>query len=95
VLVATKVHLGPDPVLLAGSTLANRASGWLARQRGTVCSGPTLRRHVERTLRRLRVEQVDLLNLHSLLPSQYPQALERSLPELAGSRRRARFARSA
>ena len=82
VLVSTKVHLGPAPVLLAGTKLANGASGWLARRCGMVCSGQTLRRHVERTLRLLRVEQIDLLNLHSLTPRQYPLALERALPEL-------------
>jgi aryl-alcohol dehydrogenase-like predicted oxidoreductase len=82
VVLATKVHLGPDPLLLGGTTLGNRASGWLARRRGTVCSGATLRRHVERTLRRLRTEQIDLLNLHALTPRQYPHALERALPEL-------------
>ena len=82
VLVSTKVHLGPAPVFLAGTKLANGASGWLARRCGMVCSGQTLRRHVERTLRLLRVEQIDLLNLHSLTPRQYPLALERALPEL-------------
>lgn len=82
VLVSTKVHLGPDPLLLTSNPLANRAAGWLARRRGTVCSRSTLRGHVERTLRSLRVEQIDLLNLHSLMPRQYPLALERALPEL-------------
>jgi aryl-alcohol dehydrogenase-like predicted oxidoreductase len=82
VLVSTKVHLGPDPLLLTSNPLANRAAGWLARRRGTVCSRSTLRGHVERTLRSLRVEQIDLLNLHSLTPRQYPLALERALPEL-------------
>ena len=75
VLRSTKVHLGPDPVLMTRSKLANRASGWLARRFGTVCSGHALRKHVERTLRTLRVERIDLLNLHSLTPSQYPLAL--------------------
>jgi len=82
VLVSSKVHLGPDPVLLVGNPLAHRAAGWLARRRSTVCPGPTLRRHVERTLRLLRVEQIDLLNLHSLTPRQYSAALERAVPEL-------------
>jgi len=86
VLVSTKVHLGPEPPLLADSKLANRASGWLARRRGTVCSGRTLRRHVERSLRVLRLERIDLLNLHSLTPSQYPLALERAMPELTRMR---------
>lgn len=82
VVLSTKVHLGPDPRVLGGTAFANRASGWLARNRGTVCSAGTLRKHVERTLQRLRVEQVDLLNLHSLTPRQYPLALERAFPEL-------------
>lgn len=82
VLLSSKVHLGPDPMLLTESPFVNRACGWLARRSGTVCSGRTLRRHVERTLRRLRVERIDLLNLHSLTLRQYPSALERTLPEL-------------
>lgn len=83
VLISTKVHLGPAPVLLAGTRLANRASAWVARHSGTVCSGRTLRHHVERTLRVLRVERIDLLSLHSLTRNQYPLAIERALPELA------------
>jgi L-galactose dehydrogenase len=87
VVLATKVHLGPDPLLLAGTAVGHRAAGWLARRRGTVCSGATLRRHLERTLRRLRVERVDLLSLHALTPRQYPLALERALPELERMKR--------
>ena len=83
VLVATKVHLGPDPAPLAGTMLAHRASGWFARRRGTVCSGRALRNQVERALRQLRVDHVDLLSLHALTARQYPLALERALPELA------------
>ena len=82
VLISTKVHLGHDPVIMEGTRLANLASGWVARRRGTVCSGRTLRKYVERTLRVLRVEQIDLLNLHSLVLSQYPLAIEYALPEL-------------
>jgi aryl-alcohol dehydrogenase-like predicted oxidoreductase len=87
VLLATKVHLGPDPLLLAGTALGHRASGWLARRRGTVCSAATLRRHVERTLRRLRAERIDLLSLHAVTPSQYLRAIERALPELERMKR--------
>ncbi|HSR00615.1 MAG TPA: aldo/keto reductase [Sphingomicrobium sp.] len=83
VLISTKVHLGPAPVVLTGTKLANRASAWVARHFGTVCSARTLRHYVERTLRVLRVERIDLLSLHSLTPNQYPLAIERALPELA------------
>src|SRR4051794_12241879 len=47
VLLSTKVHLGPDP--LSNSRLANKASSWVARRAGLVCSAGTLRRRIEQT----------------------------------------------
>jgi aryl-alcohol dehydrogenase-like predicted oxidoreductase len=82
VLLSTKVHLGPEPVPFAHLRLANRASSWLARRRGWVCSAATLRRRVERTLRVLRTDRIDVLHLHAVSPRQYPLAA-RLVPELA------------
>jgi L-galactose dehydrogenase len=82
VLLSTKVHLGPKLGPFADMRLANRASSWLARRRGLVCSGATLRARVERTLTTLRTEHIDVLQLHAVTLRQYPLAVERVVPEL-------------
>lgn len=79
VVVSTKMHLGPE----AGSArIANKASSWIARRLGTTCSAATLRRRVERTLKALGTDHVDLLNLHAVSPIQYRQVRSKILPEL-------------
>ena len=79
VILSTKVHLGPE----AGSAqIANKASSWIARRLGTTCSATTLRRRVERTLKALRTDHIDLLNLHAVSPAQYRQVQAEILPEL-------------
>ena len=82
VVLSTKVHLGPDLPLRSNSWFANRASSWAARRIGWVCSEKTLRRRVELSLKALRTDRIDLLHLHAVTPRQYPQALERAIPEL-------------
>jgi len=82
VLLSTKVHLGPEPIPFAHLRLANVASSWLARRGGWVCSDSTLRKRVERTLRALRTDRIDVLHLHAVSPRQYPLA-SRLVPELA------------
>jgi aryl-alcohol dehydrogenase-like predicted oxidoreductase len=81
VLLATKVHLGPDAPIADGRT-AQRVSSWTARRFGLVCSPATLKKRVERTLRALRTDRVDVLHLHAVSPRQYPLVAERILPEL-------------
>jgi L-galactose dehydrogenase len=83
VLLSTKVHLGPEPVPFGRLRLANHASSWLARHCGLVCSASTLRKRVERTLRALRTDRIDVLHLHAVSPRQYPLAAARLVPELA------------
>ena len=80
VLLSTKVHLGPDPIF--SGPLANKVSSWAARRSGFVCSAATLRRRVDKTLRALRTDWIDILHLHAVTPAQYPRAVERLLPEL-------------
>ena len=82
VILSTKVHLGGDPIPVTNMRLANQASFWIARRRGSVCAGPTLRRRVERTLKMLRTDRIDILHLHAVTPRQYPHAVARVLPEL-------------
>lgn len=72
VVIATKIHLGPDPVPLAGTRFANKLSSWIARRGGLVCSGAAARKRVERTLKALRTDRIDLLQLHAVSPRQYP-----------------------
>ena len=80
VILSTKVHLGPE----AGSAqIANKASSWIARRLGATCSAATLRRRVERTLKALRTDYIDLLNLHAVSPVQYRQVRSKVLPELS------------
>ena len=82
VVLSTKVHLGPDPNPFTNMTLANRASSWMARRYGSVCSGSVIRKRVEQTLRTLRTDRIDVLHLHAVTPRQYPVAVARVLPEL-------------
>lgn len=81
-VVSTKVHLGPNSWPFAEARFANQVSSWAARRRGLVCSGPTLRRRVEQTLKALRTDYIDVLHLHAVSPAQYPLAVARVLPEL-------------
>lgn len=80
VVVSTKIHLGPETY--SSAPLPNRASSWLARRSGFVCSAAVARKRVEQTLRALRTDRVDILHLHAVTPAQYPLAVERVLPEL-------------
>ena len=80
VLLSTKVHLGPDPIV--NSKFSNRASSFAARRLGLVCSPGTLRRRIERGLRALRTDRLDVLHLHAVTAGQYPDAAKRALPEL-------------
>lgn len=80
VVLSTKVHLGPEPYLVA--PLPNQASAWVAKRTGWVCSGAAIRRRVELTLRALRTDRIDILHLHAVTPAQYPKAVRRILPEL-------------
>src|SRR5438067_8474691 len=82
VLLSTKVHLGPEPIPFAHLRLANVASSWLARRGGWVCSARTLRKRVERTLRALRTDRIDVLHLHAVSPRQCPLAVARLVPVL-------------
>ncbi len=82
VLLSTKVHLGPEPIGLVNSTLSNRASALAARRLGIVCSGKTLRKRIERGLKALQTDRIDVLHLHAVTAGQYPEAAKRALPEL-------------
>ena len=82
VILSTKVHLGPEPVPFGTMRLANKASSWAARRLGLVCSAAALRRRVERTLKALRTDHVDVLSLHAVTPAQYRRGILRILPEL-------------
>jgi L-galactose dehydrogenase len=82
VLLSTKVHLGGEPVPFSNMRLANRASSWLARRGGLVCSAATLRKRVERALKALRTDRIDVLHLHAVSPRQYPLAAARLVSEL-------------
>jgi aryl-alcohol dehydrogenase-like predicted oxidoreductase len=82
VLISTKVHLGPDPVPFRNVRLANRASSWIARRRGLICSASTLGKRVERTLRTLRTDRLDVLHLHAVSIKQYPRVVSTIVPEL-------------
>jgi L-galactose dehydrogenase len=86
VLLSTKVHLGPDPIPFANKRFGNQVSSWIARHGGLVCSAATLRKRVERTLKTLRTDRVDVLHLHAVSPKQYPLAAGRLVPELVKMR---------
>lgn len=80
VLLSTKVHLGPDPIV--NSKLSNRVSSFTARRLGLVCSPGTLRKRIERGLKALRTDRIDILHLHAVTAGQYSDAAKRALPVL-------------
>lgn len=82
VLLSTKIHLGPDPMPLTKVRAIDRACSWLARRTGTTCQGPVVRRRVERTLKALRTDRIDLLHLHAVTPRQYGRSAAEIMPEL-------------
>ena len=82
VLLSTKAHLGPDPIPFANQRFGNQVSSWIARRGGLVCSSATLRKRVERSLKALRTDRIDVLHLHAVSPKQYPLAAARLVPEL-------------
>lgn len=82
VLLSTKVHLGPTPLGAETARLPNVASSWFARRFGLVCSGRTLRKRIERTLRQLKTDRIDVLHLHAVSPAQYSLAAASALPVL-------------
>lgn len=82
VLISTKVHLGPEPLFFTTSSFANKASSWRARRRGLVTTGAVIRARVERALRALRTDRIDVLHLHAVSGRQYPLVVGRILPEL-------------
>jgi len=59
------------------------ATKWPPERDGVVNSDRrALAASVERSLRRLRVEAIDLMQLHGVVPSVYPEVRDRFLPEL-------------
>jgi aryl-alcohol dehydrogenase-like predicted oxidoreductase len=87
VLLSTKVHVGPEPILFSVTRLAHRASFWASRRFALVCNSATLRNRVERTLKALRTDRIDVLHLHAVTPRQYPTAMIRVVPELLKMKR--------
>jgi aryl-alcohol dehydrogenase-like predicted oxidoreductase len=83
VLLSTKVHLGPDPFMFNAARLPNQASSWIARRFGLVCSGAALRDRVERTLKMLRTDHVDVLHLHAVSLRQLSSTVKRAMPVLS------------
>jgi aryl-alcohol dehydrogenase-like predicted oxidoreductase len=82
VLLSTKIHLGPAPIILSDARRTNQASSWIARRFGLVCSASTLRARVEQTLKTLRTDRIDVLHLHAVSPAQYPSTAELAIPLL-------------
>lgn len=82
VLLSTKVHLGPEPLLFSRTQLANKASSWIARRARIVCSARTLRQRIEQALTTLRTDRIDVLQLHAVAPGQYASAVAKLVPEV-------------
>ena len=82
VLLSTKIHLGPDPLVGSTARLPNGLSSWTARRFGLVGSVATVRDRVERTLKALATDHVDMLHLHAVSVGQLSPAMERAVPLL-------------
>ncbi len=82
VLISTKVNLAPAIWPVDRIRLLHRAAAFGAASLSLVANPSAIRAHVERTLRLLRVDYVDILSLHAVTPLQYPRALAVAVPAL-------------
>lgn len=87
VVLSTKVNLAPVVWPLDRHRALHRVAARAAQAFSLTRSAAGVRAHVERTLRRLGTDYVDVLHLHALTPGQYPRAVETAVPILAELRR--------
>jgi len=82
VLISTKVNLAPAPGLVSRYRMLHRVAARTAETLGLVADAAAVRSHVERTLRALASDRLEVLHLHAVVPGQYAKAVERALPVL-------------
>jgi aryl-alcohol dehydrogenase-like predicted oxidoreductase len=83
ILLSTKVNLAPVFWPFDRHRALHRAAARAAQAMSLTASAHSVRAHVERTLRQLDTDYIDLLNLHAVTPGQYPKAIETAAPALA------------
>ncbi len=82
IILSTKVNLAPTFWPLDRNRALHRAAARLAGACSLVASSAAVRNHVEKTLRELGAEYIDILHLHAVAPGQYDAALKRAVPVL-------------
>jgi L-galactose dehydrogenase len=83
ILLSTKVNLAPVFWPFDRDRALHRAAARAAQALSLTASAHAVRAHVERTLRQLDTEYIDLLHLHAVTPGQYANAIEIAAPVLA------------
>lgn len=82
IIVSTKASLAPFPVPFRRSRTVNRLVARASAALSYVAGAAAIRAHVDQRLRDLRVDYIDIFHLHSVLESQYENALKRVVPAL-------------
>jgi L-galactose dehydrogenase len=88
VVLSTKINLAPVCWPLDRHRTLHRGAARVAQALSLTASARTVRGHVERTLKQLETDYIDILHLHALTIGQYPLAIETAVPVLAELKRK-------
>ena len=87
VVLSTKVNLAPAIWPLDRNRTLHRAAARAAGALSLVASSAAIRTHVERTLRQLATDTIDILHLHAVAPGQFDDAVKKAVPVLEALKR--------
>jgi L-galactose dehydrogenase len=87
VVLSTKVNLAPAIWPLDRNRTLHRAAARAAGALSLVASSAAIRAHVERTLRQLATDTIDILHLHAVAPGQFDDAVKKAVPVLEALKR--------
>lgn len=87
IIVSTKVNLAPTIWPLDRNRTLHRAAARLAGACSLVAAPAAVKSHVERTLRQLGTDYIDILHLHAVAPGQYDAAAKKAVPVLEDLKR--------
>ena len=87
VVLSTKVNLAPAIWPLDRNRTLHRAAARAANAMSLVAPASAIRAHVERTLRQLATDTIDILHLHAVAPGQFDDAVKKAVPVLEALKR--------
>jgi L-galactose dehydrogenase len=87
VVLSSKVNLAPAIWPLDRNRTLHRAAARAAGALSLVASSAAIRAHVERTLRQLATDTIDILHLHAVAPGQFDDAVKKAVPVLEALKR--------